>query len=247
NRQEPIEERCEGEEPRRSSVDSHLDNNKQHGGSSDTDNSSDWESADKRATKNTRHKLKAGRSKKSATDHATGYERPHRCAECSRTFKSEKNLNKHLQLHAGQGAITCHVCSKVFSHKSMYRKHLRLHTGQRPYSCSVCERRFNSRGHLKEHARSHTGEKPYSCSGCGMEFRLRTTRDRHFKKIHNVQKLYTCSVCEKSYVEKYYYVIHMRIHTGERPFSCSVCNKGYREKKMLKKHMSGNNRTKREL
>lgn len=189
--QEFVVDQREGEKPG-CSVDLDLDDSEQNNSWSGTDNSSDWETMDKRTLLYERQELKAGHSKISAAENVIGNDRP----QCSTVFQVQK-----------------------------------------PFSCSMCPRGFNSKGHLNEHMRSHTGEKPYSCSGCGMKFRLKTTRERHFQNMHNAQKPYTCPVCHKGFVERYYYVIHMRIHTGERPFSCSVCGKSYRERKLLTKHI----------
>uniref|UniRef100_A0A8C6WQP1 C2H2-type domain-containing protein n=1 Tax=Neogobius melanostomus TaxID=47308 RepID=A0A8C6WQP1_9GOBI len=232
--EDPVEEMIE--EPGRS-VDFHLDSDEQHKSPSDTDNSSDWESMNKRSTKYNEKKMKAGLNKISASDDVMGNDQTYQCGQCSRSYKSEKDLKKHLQHHKGQGTFTCPICSKVCNHKRTYRAHMRGHTEQKSYNCSLCPRRFNHKGHLNQHMMVHTGEKPFKCSSCGGKFARRSTLLMHVSYAHNGERPYACSVCQKSFVRKDEFDSHMGIHTGERPFSCSVCDKSYRKRASLKYHI----------
>ena len=56
------------------------------------------------------------------------------------------------------------------------------------------------------------------------------------KKIHRVEKTYSCKLCHKKFTKSGILKVHERIHTGEKPFSCKICSKKFSEKFSLKVH-----------
>ncbi|XP_030267041.1 zinc finger protein 436-like [Sparus aurata] len=46
----------------------------------------------------------------------------------------------------------------------------------------------------------------------------------------------SCSVCKKTFSDRFHFVNHMRTHTGEKPFHCPVCGKGFSRKDHVKQH-----------
>ncbi|XP_066458358.1 oocyte zinc finger protein XlCOF22-like isoform X1 [Eleutherodactylus coqui] len=83
--------------------------------------------------------------------------------------------------------------------------------------------------------RIHPMERPYSCSECGKCFSNKSSLLIHVR-IHTGEKPYSCSLCGKCFTDKSSLVIHERIHKGEKPFSCSLCGKCFTDRSSLVRH-----------
>ena len=129
------------------------------------------------------------------------------CEVCKQTFKTKRNMRRHLVIHTCEKSYECDICGKAFRRKFDWKRHTRIHKGEKPYVCVICEKAFRSSGSLAEHNRIHTGEKPYECDICRMTFS------------------YSSSLA-----------VHKRVHTGEKPYSCDVCQKSYTQSSALSKH-----------
>ncbi|XP_039972433.1 zinc finger protein 771-like [Xiphias gladius] len=159
----------------------------------------------------------------------------YKCPACSKTFKHNTALQRHITCHTGERPFDCTECGKTFRQKGSLHIHMRKHTGEKPFSCLVCGKNFTQSGTLAAHMRIHTGEKPFSCSVCKKRYNERGTLVRHMR-VHTGEKPFTCSLCGKRFSEKGNLNKHKKIHTGEKPFSCSVCEKKFSLLSHLKNH-----------
>ena len=81
-----------------------------------------------------------------------------------------------------------------------------------------------------------TKEKLYSCSLCSRSFFTSNQLLQH-KKIHTGKKPHCCSECTKSFVQSFHLKLHMRVHTGEKPYNCLMCTKSFAQASDLKRHV----------
>ncbi|XP_069082800.1 zinc finger protein 773-like isoform X2 [Pleurodeles waltl] len=86
-------------------------------------------------------------------------ERPYKCSDCGKSFKTSQTLIRHRRMHTGERPYVCSECGKSFRRPHTLMTHQLLHTGDKPYTCITCGRNFRQIPHLMKHQRTHMREK----------------------------------------------------------------------------------------
>nr|XP_028576088.1 zinc finger and SCAN domain-containing protein 23-like isoform X1 [Podarcis muralis] len=175
-------------------------------------------------------------SNSKASERTEAEEKPFKCVECGKAFRTKDKLIRHHKTHTGEKPYGCLDCGKSFSTKYGLFRHYRIHRGEKPYGCSYCGKFFRMNYDLIRHHRVHTGEKPFECSDCGKSFGMNSDLVRH-QRIHTGEKPFQCSDCGKTFNVKGSLVSHVRIHKGLKPYRCGECGKCFNQSSKLKTHV----------
>ncbi|CAJ1077573.1 zinc finger protein 436-like [Xyrichtys novacula] len=238
----------------------------------DTDDSDDW-----REVRVHNSGLKSVNSE--SIERLEPDEKSHSCSMCSRAFKIKQNMKRHMRIHTGEKPYGCQECGKRFSWDSQLRRHKcaevqtsELHQNQSVegieaqtrsdgVDCGGPEpaRTSSLEGHLQHetevtsencddgekttghqlafNSEKNSKNKSHSCSVCCKTFKNKWYLSQHMKN-HTGEKLLSCSECGKKFGQKHHLIRHKGVHTGEKPFSCSECGQRFTRNSTLTCHMA---------
>nr|XP_019530107.2 zinc finger and SCAN domain-containing protein 2-like [Aedes albopictus] len=136
------------------------------------------------------------------------------CVECSKSFSTKTNLNRHVQTHNGNKPFVCPLCSKGFTQGGSLKQHLLIHQNLRPYVCTACGQAFTQAKSLTFHMRRHTNEKPFVCPHCSYAFRQKDGLKRHLMVKHTETdaRQFDCDQCGKAFKTRYALSMHRKRH-----------------------------------
>ncbi|UJR22266.1 hypothetical protein I4U23_025327 [Adineta vaga] len=126
---------------------------------------------------------------------STNYGAEFICGLCTKSFKLQRLLNRHLKNHSQLKRYLCTFCGKGFNDTFDLKRHTRTHTGVRPFKCEHCEKAFTQRCSLESHQRKVHGfnhtygyktrrNKLYVCEDCGHTSTDPTNHYEHIKTFH---------------------------------------------------------------
>ncbi|BFZ19819.1 hypothetical protein BsWGS_22858 [Bradybaena similaris] len=166
-------------------------------------------------------------------------ERPHKCKECDRGFKTPASLLNHSNTHTGTRPHKCKTCDAAFTTSGELVRHIRYrHTFEKPHRCPDCDYASVELSKLKRHMRSHTGERPYKCPHCPYASPDTYKLKRHLR-IHTGEKPYECDICHARFTQSNSLKAHKLIHSGNKPvFQCGLCPTTCGRKTDLKIHFN---------
>ena len=170
--------------------------------------------------------------------------------ECKdKSFKTKKNLQRHIQLVHDKVRVSCPDCEYSTCNKLDLRQHQAdRHGHDAPHSCSYCTRGFVSRSFLNSHIKSlhlKTSDQEVSKKrgpqGPRGHHRLKADMPPPIETTENGETRYGCGVegCNLKPVRKLLSLKnhHLVVHLGKR-FQCDLCDKTYTGPTMLKWHKS---------
>lgn len=132
-----------------------------------------------------------------------------KCEQCEKLFHTNYDLKRHSKSHARN--FLCTVCSYVASEKHHLLRHMESHIEGKEYSCDMCTKKFKSMQNLKKHkymVHTHSHVKNWKCNYCDKVFKTSGNRNIH-EKLHTKEYVAYCDICDKSFLKKYNYEVHI--------------------------------------
>ena len=175
--------------------------------------------------------------------HVKEHEMTIECTTCGKSFGSQRNLKRHMVLHASRNKFECSVCKRKFSSRRYVNAHMNVHTGETPYICHICGKSYTFSSRCREHITrahpehsAHPRERRHKCTFCDHSTFNKTLLQKHITVMHT-EKAFACTECDKCFHFERMLTEHMRLHTGQA-FKCDVCFKEFTDGTYFKKHVA---------
>ncbi|KTF79411.1 hypothetical protein cypCar_00016628 [Cyprinus carpio] len=181
-------------------------------------------------------------------------DRPHRhkCEECGKAFKIQKQLINHLRLHEEHRAKTGDRDQRVqsMSHPNGVRYEggpsqlQAMRMGDPKIQNPPVNTNYGQpQGFKKPYAGARSqqvddgsGRRPFACDQCGRTYRHAGSLANH-KNLHKIGE-YHCNVCNSTYPNRLAMKNHLRMHFALKKYTCSDCGRGFRNQRQLETHTS---------
>lgn len=163
-----------------------------------------------------------------------------RVNSCAMSFENSVDCQSEVAHQTLNKVFQCYICGNFCKNFALLKRHLRagLHSKTTCYQCESLPT-----------IRNEHDPRPHKCFLCRSWFENHLLFRKHFKDVHkeDVDKFfrkrsncneYTCYVCKKDFLHKYYLRNHLIVHNEIKAFVCDVCGKTYRTKAILKRHLN---------
>ncbi|XP_035712969.1 gastrula zinc finger protein XlCGF57.1-like [Folsomia candida] len=162
--------------------------------------------------------------------------------ECSKRFKTNAHLRRHVVVHDLDGQIKCEICGKTLTTLSLPGHLSNVHGNQENLPCDICHKEFRSLPYLRQHIKTaHCATPrlriPCRFEACGKSFMTKASLRTHFKTEHEANSVrFACPICGKKFKLQGALTQHLGTHTTEKPFKCGTCGRSFVTMSVLRLH-----------
>ena len=163
------------------------------------------------------------------------------CAICEKIFTHEQHVLRHIR-HEHEDSyqkFKCDICDAEFNEKGNLTSHMNKHAGTSKdrVKCPECPQTFSQNSDMKRHLlRMHVDPTlRYICYFCDRVFKHKKNMQSHINQVHEQNKSFQCSICNKEYTDKNSLKRHTKSHTGQG-YECWECPATFVRRRDLKRH-----------
>ena len=132
---------------------------------------------------------------------------------------------------------SCMYCSRSFKFQHYLRKHIaRLHI-KRSFQCHACPKKILRKDNFENHKQKHNAEAPNVCVSCKKQFKTRVALMKHL--VNGEYCPLQCILCMKTFAKKFNLEKHQKIcngHLDDIGGTCEICFKKIQYKIDLTRH-----------
>ncbi|KAH8239764.1 hypothetical protein KR032_007589 [Drosophila birchii] len=178
--------------------------------------------------------------KKSSCQVDAGKRKHYICSHCSKEFRGNTDLQRHLLIHSDERPHECKECGKSFRQAVNLKNHITTaHEHRKQFSCSQCPKSFALKERLRLHMRLHSGEKPYPCAMCDKKFARGGQLQQHVMSHHKTSiQQFNCTKCSASFSTNTNLRVHMERHEQGIEHRCSICESQFANELALRAHIN---------
>ncbi|XP_011563734.3 zinc finger protein 658B [Plutella xylostella] len=121
-----------------------------------------------------------------------------------------EQLKESVMMSEKYAFVTCRICKKNYPDMRKLRNHQALK------HMIVYEQKPQKRVSFSDHVIVHELKEYHKCRKCAKIFENYRCLKAHMKKDHKKRKCYICHYCQKSFVDRSIFKVHIKLH-------CDVC------------------------
>lgn len=170
-----------------------------------------------------------------------------RCKHCSKSYRTERLLQRHLLVH-NERKYVCNVCNMKFFRQDRLKSHMDRYGHDETKVCPEPQKPPDDKSAIKlintwirEELDSDNEGKGFPCRICGKSYDTKKSLLKHQMNAHGGQDKCCAScgtVCNCAYKDQ------EKSNEKSKPYTCEECNKSFEKEIKLHKHLRIHERAK---
>ena len=154
-----------------------------------------------------------------------------------RSMQQPKNLTSDdsKQLDNPENTLSCKCCGRKFAFQSVLSRHVK-HCDGSVHPCLDCDKVFGTKSLLLHHVKIHSTEQNYTCTNCQKVFINKLSFRRHIRHKVCTELFKKCEICGESF-RSTSLALHKRTHLNDGSNACLECGDRFDNKVLLDSHV----------